>query len=339
MIAPASQGAGHAVPVDTHPAARATGLANPPRPALRGLAPAPRSVRARTAGFALLLAAMLAAPAHAAGLPVGSEWSERVAASGPFDAGGSAAAWQPSPPPAASALALAAPGLERIGPSANARSISSRDREGPGLPVLSAARAQILLRSLTVPGWGQATLGRNGAAKVFFLVETAIWTTYAAFRIQEGMRRDSYERTARVAAGIDLSGRDEEYRRIVGAFLSSDEYNQLVVYRDAANLHYDDPVRYWEYIEAHKLKGADTWNWADTQDLLRYRAQRKDSQRAEQRAGTAIALAIVNRFASALHASRLAGLPGPEPRSLHLDMGPAGSGEPLDLRCGVSVRF
>jgi hypothetical protein len=174
---------------------------------------------------------------------------------------------------------------------------------------------------------------------VFFLVETAIWTTYAAFRVQEEMRRDSYERTARIHAGIDVSGRDEEYRRIVGAFLSSEEYNQLVVYRDAANLYYDDPVQYREYIAAHSLKGADAWDWANTDDLLRYRAQRKDSQRAEQRAGTAIALAIVNRFASALHASRLAGRVAPESRSLHLEMGPAGTGEALDLRCGVSVRF
>ena len=105
-----------------------------------------------------------------------------------------------------------------------------------GLPVLSAERAQILLRSLTVPGWGQATLGRNGAAKAFILVEAGIWASFVAFHIQEAMRRDSYELSARLNAGIDVSGRDEEFRRIVGSFLSSDDYNLFVVYRDAANL-------------------------------------------------------------------------------------------------------
>src|SRR5262245_13705862 len=40
---------------------------------------------------------------------------------------------------------------------------------------LGPERAQILLRSLTVPGWGQATLGLNGSAKVFMVLEAGIW--------------------------------------------------------------------------------------------------------------------------------------------------------------------
>lgn len=242
--------------------------------------------------------------------------------------------------PAGSAFALASPGLERAGTSpSKSRSISSNERGGPGLPVLSAARASILLRSLTVPGWGQATLGRNGAAKVFILVEAGIWASFAAFHIQGEMRRDSYERSARLNAGIDLGGRDEEYRRIVGGFLSSDDYNQFVVYRDAANLYYEDPVKYREYIAEHELKGADTWHWASLENLLQYRAQRKDSQRADQRSNTALALAVVNRFVSALHAARVAGKPAASPHSWNFEVAPAGDGDLLAVRCGVSTRF
>ena len=138
---------------------------------------------------------------------------------------------------------------------------------------------------------------------------------------------------------IDLRGRDEEYRRIVGGFLSSDDYNLYVVYRDAANLYYDDPARYRAYIAEHELKGADTWRWASIDDLLRYRAQRKDSQRAAQRANTTVALAVANRFLSALHAARLAGRTSAEPRSWNFEVVPAGDGEDLALRCGVRTRF
>ncbi len=247
---------------------------------------------------------------------------------------------EPGLPHANSALALASPGLDRIGVvSAKSRSITSTKSGGPGVPVLSAGRAQILLRSLTVPGWGQATLGRNGAARVFLLVEAGVWATFAAFQIQEQMRRDTYELSARLHAGIDLSGRDEEYRRIVGGFLSSDDYNLYVVYRDAANLHYDDPAQMRAYIAEHELKGSDVWHWGSVDDLLRYRDQRKDSQRAQQRANTAMAVAIVNRFVSALHAARLAGRPTVEPRSWIFEAFPAEGGEALALRCGVRARF
>ena len=285
--------------------------------------------------LALIGAMMLAAAAAA------SEWpGVRIPTdASQFEAGFAAPAPRPTAPGAFSPFTLVSPGLAAGAPVAKAKSITSKERGGAGLPVLSAERAQILLRSLTVPGWGQASLGRNGAAKTFALVETAIWTSFVAFTIQEHMRVDSYERSARVNAGIDLSSRGEEYRRIVGGFLSSDEYNQFVVYRDAANLYYDDPDAMRAYIAEHELKGADTWHWASIEDLLQYRAQRKDSQRAQQRANTALALAVVNRFVSALHAARLAGLPPKQPRSWNLEVAPAEDGNLLALRCGVRARF
>src|SRR5262249_30993206 len=57
---------------------------------------------------------------------------------------------------------LALPLLE-ADPSGKSR---DRNRVAP-LPRLGAERASILLRSLTVPGWGQASVGHRGAAKVF----------------------------------------------------------------------------------------------------------------------------------------------------------------------------
>src|SRR5262245_62113009 len=155
--------------------------------------------------------------------------------------------------------------------------------------VLSPERARVLLQSLTVPGWGQATVGKNKAAAAFLVAEAAIWGSFTAFRVQEMMRKESYENTAMLYAGIDLSDRDEEFRRIVGSYSSSEEYNRLVVRRDAANLYYGDPAAYEAYVAEHSLRGADSWSWSGEDQFNRYRSQRQDTQRAGLRANTALA--------------------------------------------------
>src|SRR5207302_1405054 len=152
------------------------------------------------------------------------------------------------------------------------------------------------------PGWGQAALGHRTAGAIFAMAETGAWASFSAFRIQVQMRRDTYERTARLFAGIDLSGRDESFRKLVGAYVSSDDYNRLVVYRDAANLYYDDPPAYRAYIAEHELKGADTWSWSSLGAILDYRGQRKSMQRAALRANAALAAAVLNRLICTLHA-------------------------------------
>ena len=202
---------------------------------------------------------------------------------------------------------------------------------------LSAERAQLLLRSLTVPGWGQQTAGAHTSATVFGIAELGIWTSFAAFRIQSQMRRESYERTAELLAHIDLKGRDEEYRRIVGAYISNTEYNQLVVYREAANLYYDDPEAYRQYIAEHSVGGTDSWSWDSEEALLRYRGQRKDAQRAGIRANTALACAVVNRILSLVHAARLP--TGAQPRSWNLEVTPGAPNDALAYRVGVRTRF
>jgi hypothetical protein len=210
---------------------------------------------------------------------------------------------------------------------------------GHAASVLGGARARILLRSLTLPGWGQATLGHRRSAAVFGLTETAIWGTFTAFRIQVAMREDAFLRTARLMAGIDLSGRDEEWRRIVGGYASSDEYNLLVVARDAANLYYDDPAAYRAYVAAHSLQGVDSWHWASAEAQTRYSSQRKMAQRAAQRANTVLAVAVVNRIASALHAARVAGRPAGRPRSWRFEAVPGAGEDPLAFQLRVRAQF
>jgi hypothetical protein len=210
---------------------------------------------------------------------------------------------------------------------------------------LGPERARILLRSLTLPGWGQLTLGRRGSARVFALAEAGVWGAFVAFRVQQALRTESYLRTARLSAGIDLSRADDEFRRIVGAYASSDEYNLLVVTRDAANLYLSDLKNpdlagYRAYIARHSLSGESGWRWADESSFLRYGGQRKTAHRAGLRANTALGLAVANRLVSALHAARLAGRAAPAgaPQGWRLELEP-GLAEPGRFRAALTTNF
>lgn len=261
----------------------------------------------------------------------------------------------PGMPEGAYALTLLRPGFERSAtafaapgsgsslalPALDPELLASADQATLGADpeaALTTDRARIILRSLTLPGWGQATLGAKTSAWVFGLIEAGIWVSYAAYQTQSYVRTDSYLRTAELQAGIDLRGRDDEFRRIVGSYASSEEYNRLVVYRDAANLYYDDPARYWSYIDANVLRGENTWTWQDPESFVRYQDQRKEAQRSENRANTALALAVANRLASALHASFLASRAGQQ-NAWRLELAPDPAAGPSAVRWGIRRDF
>jgi len=292
----------------------------------------------------LTLAARPAAAVDALAAGSRTAWTAAPAVpAGGTDAGSAGGA--PAAAPPAGSIFAPAPAAEADGPLAlsfghrAARTKGTRGPQAAGTEVLGSERARILLRSLTLPGWGQATSGHRGSAVFFGLTETAIWGSFTAFRIQVAMREDAFLRTARLDAGIDLRGRDEEWRRIVGSFISSDEYNVLVVARDAANLYYDDPAAYRAYLAAHSLKGADAWSWSSAADQERYRGQRKNAQRAAQRANTTLAVAVVNRIVSALHAARFAGRAAPAAHAWQLEVVPVAGDDATAFQFRVHARF
>lgn len=297
------------------------------------------------------LLALLTTAALACG-PAGAARASNFAPTDPAPSGTGqfmAVAWEPGP--MISPLALEGATLSTFGEEDSikkAKKKAKKDQaasepatEGMGL---GPERARVILQSLTVPGWGQATLGRRTAAGVFATFEVAIWASFASFRMQEGMRKEAYRQTALLGAGIDLRGRDEEFRRIVGSFSSSDEYNLYVVSRDAANLYLQDVYNpdmdaYRAYIEENSLRGADGWNWASQTAFERYGAQRKDAHRAEIRANSALGLAIVNRLVSALHAARAAGKSKPAGHAWRLEVTPAPGDDATAFRAALSASF
>jgi hypothetical protein len=174
-------------------------------------------------------------------------------------------------------------------------------------------------RSLVIPGWGQWRQGYRGVALGFFAVEAAIWTTFFVSVSQGHQRRDSYEQTALLFADIDLQSVDADFRKLVGRYISNEEYNQLVVMREAASLYFGNPTEYWAFIEENSLKGDESWNWSSDEKFFQYGAERRSSEKAFQRAEYSLAAAVVNRLLSGLAAWRMT----PKPSAMTHSQNPA----------------
>jgi hypothetical protein len=166
-------------------------------------------------------------------------------------------------------------------------------------------RGSDIWRAAVVPGWGQWRAGHREVGLVFLTIDAAAWATMFASIGQGHLRRGSSEETALRYAGIDLTQVDDDFRKRTSDFISSDEYNRLVVMRDAASLYYGDFDNYNRYIEENSLQGAEAWTWESEESWERYRRERRTSESAFQRARYAGAVLVANRVASTIVAARL----------------------------------
>ena len=192
------------------------------------------------------------------------------------------------------APALAAAETMQPGPTAT----EVRTRGG-----LSAAA-----RSLAIPGWGQLYSGHKTQAAVFGLLELGTWVAFATYRRQGSLRQSSSFDTARLYAGIDLEGKPEELRRLVGQYQSSDVYNQYVVLREAT-FFIADPAERATYIAENSIPPDQAWSWSDFDDYSRYVEERRTSELSYQRSRYLLGFALVNRLISAIAAARTAPVP------------------------------
>jgi hypothetical protein len=199
-----------------------------------------------------------------------------------------------APAPSLEAATAAAAAAAQADPPPGAAPVESR-KGG-----LSAA-----VRSLAIPGWGQLYNGHTTQAAIFGLLELGTWITFASYRTQGGLRQDSSFDTARLFAGIDLEGKDERLRRLVGQYQSSDVYNQYVVRREAF-FFIEDPAEREAYIAENSIPPDQAWSWSDFDDFSRYREERRTSELAYQRSRYALGFALVNRVVSAIAAGRTA---------------------------------
>jgi len=182
--------------------------------------------------------------------------------------------------------------------------LAGSPRESAGR-VIEAGRLKVLGLSLLVPGLGHWRLGERDRAYAFMGAEATVWGSYSVFRVQAKLRQDSYVEMAELFAGVDdASGRSDSYYRRLGAYRSSDLYDEEIR-REARQVHPNDLEARERYFDRHRVPVEQQWSWSSTERWDRYRTKRNDSNRALKKADYMLGVALANRLLAAVDAIRI----------------------------------
>ncbi|MBN1504588.1 MAG: hypothetical protein JW952_05980 [Candidatus Eisenbacteria bacterium] len=169
------------------------------------------------------------------------------------------------------------------------------------------SKSKALLLSTALPGAGQYYVGKTTRAKIFFVAEAAIWTSFVVFQVQGHLRKDSYIEYAELAAGVDAEDKPEEFYRAMGQYMRSDpgpsSYNEDVR-REARALYPYDREAQERYLQENGYVGEDAWEWQSEEDQAHYRSLRRKSLFSFDKATYMLGLAVANRVIAAMDATR-----------------------------------
>jgi hypothetical protein len=184
--------------------------------------------------------------------------------------------------------------------------LKRKDPALPGHPAGWKSPKRAMLYSLVLPGMGQWYAESKGAAKLYFTIETGLWTYFLVSKAQEGILRGGYTAFAAGNASTNPSGAPDQYFKDLGQFFSSDSANEWIR-REAREQYPNDKAKQEEYINTRIYSGDRTWAWRDQAAWFSYRDQRLRSLEARHRASYVMGWAIVHRILSGLDAARVAG--------------------------------
>lgn len=177
------------------------------------------------------------------------------------------------------------------------------------LPPAPDTREKSLVRAVAwsafVPGLGERYTDNPGRARLFYVAEAAIWSTFAYYRIQARVREDSQIEFANLNAGA-ATEQDANYYQHIGLWLSLEEWHDIVR-RDARQRFPDDAAAQEAYfLENQRYDQGQSWEWADDAERNEYRRQRSATERSYRNARLAVGVAVVNRLVSMIDALGLA---------------------------------
>jgi len=179
------------------------------------------------------------------------------------------------------------------------------DRAPESEPARELSLARAVAWSAFVPGLGERYAGHPVRARFFHVVEAAIWSTFAYYRIQGDVRQNKQIEYAQLNAGAAIE-QDGDYYEHIGYWLSIDEWYDIVR-RDARYRYPDDPAAQEAFFEANKRYDlGQGWQWPDDATRTHYRQLRSVAERSYRNSRLAAGAAIFNRLASMVDAMALA---------------------------------
>jgi len=157
-------------------------------------------------------------------------------------------------------------------------------KKSPGLAVLY---------SLLLPGMGELYADGFSSGKYFLIAEGVLWLGYAGMQIHADDLRNGSRSFAAAHAGVDATGKDDDFYVNVGNFMSLDEYNDKKL-RDR------EPDKIYDPLAGY------SWRWDSDVSRQTFRDQRINSENwynGQKFVGAAI---IINHIVSAINAARAA---------------------------------
>lgn len=150
-----------------------------------------------------------------------------------------------------------------------------------------------VLYSLLVPGMGELYADGFSSGKYFLIAEGALWLGYAAVEIHANDMRNGARSYAVAHAGVNTTGKDDDFFVDIGNFMTVEEYNEKRLRDREVGRLYDPLAGY-------------SWRWDADASRLAYKDQRiasEDMYNNRKFVGIAI---LVNHIVSAINAARCA---------------------------------
>ena len=197
--------------------------------------------------------------------------------------------------------------------------------------------------SAILPGLGEQYLGHTNRAKVFYVIEGVIWTSFIFYNIRAENQQDDQIEFAGLHADAP-SGLDNDYYEHIGLWISLDEWHDIVR-RDARLNHPDDPDAQEAFFQENKRYGqGEYWAWVSDEERSEYRQLRSEAERSYRNRRLAFGAAIFNRIASMVDALALARshnkrLDAAERASLELRIIPQSTADGLVVGPVLNVRY
>ena len=154
---------------------------------------------------------------------------------------------------------------------------------------ISMTRAVVM--SLILPGSGEYYAGKKFKGQIFMGVEAGIWAGYFAYHVYGGWKEDDYKALAASRAGVDNTGKDEQFYDLVGFYSNREEANQLGMLYNNDRVYLPDNNSY-------------NWQWESEEARQLFRDLKDGSKVAYRNTTLMLMLALVNRLISGVDTYR-----------------------------------
>jgi len=166
------------------------------------------------------------------------------------------------------------------------------------------SKGKVMLKSLILPGWGELSIG-NKSGYAFLATEFMFWSTKLYFDQESDLRdRESYNHAVEFGH-IERNNYDEQFYSDMTRYISSDKYNQDVVYARALLLYPDDREKRDQFIEDNSYDQQHYWNWDSKTRQGEFRKLRNEKLDYSELSKVMIGTLVANRVFSVINSLRI----------------------------------